>query len=251
MFEFLSLAFMAIFIFTRNRLSGFLGWHFFGLSWLFKVPHYLEISDYFNTGVMVLAFLTFTFLGLTIFRTDRLEVFISATSVALISSFVYFSFSLTPLKAILIEHTRDTTVWLARNLGFEFTPFGYNLIEYMGKYVEIILACTGIESMALFAGIAISTSAELKRRFYAFMASVPVIYVLNLLRNVFIVAAFGGEWFGPESFYIAHHVISKVLATIALIVISLTVFRFLPEFADMIFNLKDEVVRAWSRQERE
>lgn len=249
MFEFASILLMALFVFTGKRVLGFAGWFLFGVSWLLKIQHYLEISDYFNTGVMVSAFLVFTFIGITIIKSRNLEVFKEITLLALTSSFIYFAFSLTQLKIPLIEHTRDMTVALANSIGFDFTPLNNSLIEYNGKYVEIILACTGIESMALFAGISISTRADIKRRLQAFMISVPIIYLLNLLRNVFIVGAYGGEWFGPESFYIAHHIISKILATIALIAISLGVFRILPEFADLIFNLKDEVERTWRNQE--
>ncbi|AKG90802.1 archaeosortase A, PGF-CTERM-specific [Geoglobus ahangari] len=249
MLEFLSIALMFLYAVLRKKPLGFFAWFIFGVSWLLKIPHYLQISDYYNTVIMVLAFSLFTFMGLTILRSENQDVFVSATSVAFVSSLIYFSFALTELKTLLITHTADMTVILGKTLGFNFTRYDWNIIEYGGRYVEIILACTGIESMALFAGIAVSTKADLKRRVYAFLVSVPVIYVLNLLRNVFITAAFGEQWFGPDSFYIAHHVISKILATLALIAISVAVFRFLPEFADLIFNLKDEMVRTWKRQE--
>ncbi|WP_456368836.1 archaeosortase A [Geoglobus sp.] len=245
MLEFLSIALMLAYIALRNRYLGFLAWLLFGVSWLLKIPHYLEISDYYNTAIMVLAFTLFAFIGATILKTKNQEVFISATSVAFVSSLIYFSFALTDLKQLLISHTADVTVGAAKLLGFQFNRYDWNILEYHGKYVEIILACTGIESMALFAGITLSTRADVTRRAYAFLSSVPVIYVLNILRNIFITAAFGDQWFGPESFYIAHHVISKILATVALILISLSVFRFLPEFADLIFNLKDEMVKTW------
>lgn len=248
MLEFLSIALMLAYVLTERKFLGFSAWLLFGLSWLLKIPHYLEISDYYNTAIMILAFLLFAFIGLTILKTRNQEVFVSATSVAFVSSLIYFSFALTELKQLLISHTADVTVSTAKLLGFQFNRYDWNILEYHGKYVEIILACTGIESMALFAGITLSTRADVRRRVYAFLSSVPVIYVLNILRNIFITAAFGDQWFGPESFYIAHHVISKILATIALILISLSVFRFLPEFADLIFNLKDEMVKTWREQ---
>lgn len=249
MLEFLSIALMLAYVLARKRILGFSAWLLFGVSWLFKIPHYLGISDYYNTAIMILAFLLFAFIGLTILKTKNQEVFISATSVAFVSSFIYFSFALTELKQLIISHTADVTVSAARLLGFQFNRYDWNILEYHGKYVEIILACTGIESMALFAGITLSTRADAKRRIYAFLSSVPVIYVLNILRNIFITAAFGDQWFGPESFYIAHHIISKILATITLILISLYVFRSLPEFADLIFSLKDEMVKTWREQD--
>ncbi len=250
MLEFTSIALMLIYVVTRRRILGFAGWSLFGISWLLKIDYYLEIGDYYNTAIMVSAFSLFTFLGITILRTRNSSVFISATSVVLVSSLIYFTFALTPLKSNLISHTTDVTLLFAKSVGFDFTRHSEDIIRYRDDYVQIILACTGIESMALFAGISISTSAQIRRRVMAFMISVPVIYILNIMRNVFIIAAFGDGWFGPAdySFYIAHHVISKVLATLALIFISLGVFRLLPEFADMIFSLKDEVMRTWRGQ---
>jgi archaeosortase A (PGF-CTERM-specific) len=78
--------------------------------------------------------------------------------------------------------------------------------------------------------------ASFKRVSLAFFASVPVIYLLNLLRNVFVIAAYGSQWFGgaDESFYIAHTVIAKIGSTIALFVIAYVVLNILPELLDMI-----------------
>ncbi len=251
MLEFASITFMLIYVATRRRILGFAGWFLFGLSWLLKIPYYLQISDFYNTAIMVSAFAIFTFIGITVLRSENSRVFISTTSIALVSSLIYFIFALTPLKSNLIAHTADVAVLFANYIGFDFVRHSEDIIRYGDVYVQIILACTGIESMALFAGIAISTSAQIRRRIMAFIISVPVIYVLNLLRNVFIIAAFGDEWFGSSdySFYIAHHIISKILATLALILISLGVFRLLPEFADLIFSLKDEVMRVWRKQD--
>ena len=250
MFEFLSVAFMIIYVVTGKKPIGFSGWFLFGVSWLLKTQYYLQISDFYNTTLMILAFALFSFMGLTILRSENDRVFISATSVALVSSLIYFTFAITPLKSSLIVHTTDMSIELAEFLGFNFERHSEDIISHNGKYVQIILACTGIESMALFTGITLSTHAEIRRKLMAFLISVPVIYILNLLRNVFIVSAYGGEWFGSAdfSFYIAHHIISKILATLALIAISVGVFRLLPEFADLIFSIKDEVVRAWRRQ---
>jgi archaeosortase A (PGF-CTERM-specific) len=105
-----------------------------------------------------------------------------------------------------------------------------------GYKVEIILACTAIESIALFTGIIASVNAPFKRQAAAFLISVPVIYGLNLIRNVFIVDAYGMTWFGdPEtSFYIAHTVIAKVGSLMALFLIAYAVMKILPEIVDMI-----------------
>lgn len=97
--------------------------------------------------------------------------------------------------------------------------------------------------MALFTGATLGIKAGLSRKIRAFLVSVPVIYILNLFRNVFVTVSFAYSWFGENSFYIAHHVVAKILSTIALIVIAYMVFRFLPELAELIYSLKDEILR--------
>ncbi len=246
MLQFVSFVLMIMYAATKKRYVGAISWILFGIYWLSNVPYYLGIEDYFNTGVMVAAFVTFSIFGASILKNND-ETFVRLTLIAAISSLIYFSFAETPLGKELIEVVARQTVSLASALGFDFNIYG-DKIEYNGKVVQIILACTGIESISLFAGITIGTNSKLSNRVKAFLVSVPVIYVLNLLRNVFIVAAYGGEWFGENSFYVAHHVISKVLATLALILISMQVFKYLPEFADDIFRAKDLMVETWSRE---
>lgn len=242
----LAVVFMFIFTFTGLRPLGCIGWVLFGIFWLLNAPHYLHISDYFNTCLMIIAFVLFTLIGLTVLRTERVDLMREVTSFSALATLFYFPFALIPyLKRTLIGLVASHTCWLGRALGFDFHRLSYNEIAYNGKKVELILACTGIESMALFAGATLGIRADWGRKLKAFLISVPVIYVLNVLRNVFVLVAYGGMWFGDDSFYIAHNVISKVLATLALVLITLGVFKFLPELADLIYGLKEEIVHVW------
>ncbi len=249
---FLAVALMFTFVVSKNRFVGCVSWILFGLVWLLMVPYYISIADYFNTVVMILAFVLFTIIGLTILRTRRLDVLVDVTAFSALSALFYFPFAINPwLKKLIINVVANQTVSLAHLLGFEFEKVAYNKLYFNGKHVEIILACTGIESMALFAGATLGVRADFSRRLKAFMISVPVIYILNLFRNVFVLVAYGNEWFGENSFYIAHHVICKILATIALILISLGVFKILPELADLIYNLKEELVEVWKHDRKD
>ncbi len=248
----LAVAFMFIFIATKNRILGCIGWILFGIYWLTEIPNYIAVMDYFNTTIMILAFVLFTMIGLTILKTKNLDVFLDVTAFSALSALFYFPFAIDPwLNRGIISIVADQTVALGNILGFKIERIAFNKIGLNGRYVKIILACTGIESMALFAGATLGVKADFRRRLKAFMVSVPVIYILNLLRNVFVVVAYGNEWFGENSFYIAHHVICKILATIALVLISLGVFRFLPELADLIYNLKEELVEVWKHDRKD
>jgi len=113
----------------------------------------------------------------------------------------------------------------------------WNMISLNGYTVEIILACTAIESIALFMGLIGAVRAPLNRLAMAFIVSVPVIYILNLIRDIFVVVAYGEQWFGADSFIIAHNYIAKAGSGIALFVISYSVLRILPELFGMIDGL--------------
>jgi archaeosortase A (PGF-CTERM-specific) len=246
-----SLILMIIFVASRIEPAGGLGWILFGIVWITKLPHYLEIGDYFNSVVVTLAFLFFIVLGITILtdKKKNLNTFVDITSFSALAAIVYFPFALNEeLKLSLISFTADRTIALGHLLKFSFERYSDTVIMLNEHYVEIILACTGIESMALFSGATLGVRADLRRKIAAFLVSVPTIYILNLFRNVFVTASFAYSWFGENSFYIAHHVISKVLATLALILISLAVFKIIPELAELILNLKNVLVERWGWQ---
>jgi archaeosortase A (PGF-CTERM-specific) len=245
----ISIALMLAFIISKIRLVGGVGWILFSFEWIQHIPHYLEITDYFNSIVFLLAFVFFLILGIIILTDkDNLNVFVDITAFSALASLIYFPFAISDILSFrLISITTDATAMLANILGFEVYKYTEKILVLNERYVEIILACTGIESMALFAGATLGIRAELRRKILAFLISVPVIYILNLLRNIFVIASFSYSWFGDNSFYIAHHIISKIMATIALILISLAVFKILPELADLIFSLKNAMERKLGR----
>jgi len=239
-FVVLSIVLMLAYIFSELKLAGTLAWLVFSILWLLKIPYYLSISDYYNVVILFLAFFFFTVLAISILRKND-SVFIEVTSFSVLAIIAYFIFALTPLGKMLVTIVSSQTAFIGSALGFNMTSDEFHVYAN-SKSVEIILACTGIESMALFFGATMGLKAEWKRKLKAFVVSVPVIYILNLFRNVFVAASYAYSWFGENSFYIAHHIISKVLATLALILISFAVFRFLPELEELIFSLKDAMV---------
>ncbi len=231
---------MVVYVKTRSKFAGFLGWGLFSITCLVKVPDYLSSADYYNTVIFFLAYIFFLYMAIRILMANS-QTFVDVTAFSVLAFIVYFPFAFTPLGDVLIDCTASLTASLAGLLGYGIVKDGANL--YLnGKSVRIILACTAIESMALFTGATLGIRAELSRKVKAFLISVPVIYILNLFRNVFVAVSFAYSWFGENSFYIAHNVISKIGSTIALIFIAYGVFKLLPELADLIYSLKDELV---------
>lgn len=230
--------FLVAIIIPRNKnLIGASGWMFFAAHWALQPPHYLEISDFFNAVLMIFVSLFCIFMVFLNVRSPESDTLLTITSAAVIGGFLYFPFAeMSLLGDLLIETVTSQTVWGLNLLGAPATKLGSYI--FLNEYkIKIILACTGIESMALFTGVTFAVDAPPMRRFKAFLASVPLIYVLNIIRNMFIMAVYGYQWFGEHSFYIAHHGLAKIGSTMALFLIAYIVFLILPEVVDMIENL--------------
>jgi archaeosortase A (PGF-CTERM-specific) len=228
----------------RRALSG-VGWILFGVHWLKQPAHYLAISDPFNVGLTLAVALFSFYIGwLILVRSCSSRSCDWAGSAVAIGGFAYFPFAeLAPLREWLIGGTADLTLLLLNDLGVPAASGGGSVINLYGHSVEIVLACTAIESMALFAGVVLSVQAPLKRKMAALLASVPVIYGLNLFRNIFVVVAYSEEWFGDESFYLAHNVIAKAGSAVALFAIAYVVLILLPELLDMIDEFASDIRR--------
>lgn len=235
----------------RNKiklpLAG-ISWLFFSIHWMLQWKHYYDLEDYVNVFLTIFASVFSIFIGYIMIKKDKrlfgkingidtLTSILMMTTAAAIGGLSYFLFSEIPsMNLWLISTVTDHTVWMGSLLGIMITRLDWNLIAVNGYKVEIILACTAIESIALFIGLIASVNAPYKRLASAFIVSVPVIYGLNLIRNVFVVDAYGMMWFGdPEkSFYIAHTIIAKIGSLIALFLVAYVVLKILPEIIDMI-----------------
>ncbi len=258
---------------------GAIGWIVFAIHLGLEPIHYIEESDFLMALLMVFAALlcvivahlmVITYLQVTKGNTTKDLVIrendlLSLTKITALGCLFYFTFAqIQSLNHLIISTVTSHTVWLSNLVGFPVERIDWNLMTLEGYRVEIILACTAIESIALFMGIILGIRAERKRKFMAFMVSVPVIYILNLIRNTFVVGAFGYQWFGTgpmiinifgqeiylhdsASFYISHHIIAKIGSGIALFFIAYAVLRLLPEVLDLIdrlwFEIKEDINR--------
>jgi archaeosortase A (PGF-CTERM-specific) len=225
-------------------LFGGSGWVFLSIYWFSQPPSYIEIQDYFNAFLVVVAATASLFIAYITFQAinneeDGYEVLISLSKAASVGGLIYFLFAdVDFLNVGIISLVTNQTVWVVEKLGYPVAQVAWNQLAVGGLLpVEIILACTAIESIALFMGlISSATKATLSQKFKAFMISVPVIYSLNLLRTSFTASAYGLAWFGTpdESFHITEHFIAKIGSLVALFVISYMILKMLPEVTDMI-----------------
>ena len=248
---FIAIGLFALALLFKKRAVGALGWFVFSLYCASEVSYYLiEKVEYFDAAI-ALIFLAFTLLFAALMLkpaspSDREEeaLHFTVTKIALITAALYFPFAEFPaLETLIIALTTRITVTVLAILGVSVymvypssiytTASSFHAVY---KPIEIILACTAIQSMVLFAGLVFGVTAPRNRKLKAFLVSVPTIYVLNIVRNVFVTAAYFGEWFGPplQSFDIGHGIIARIFVMISLIAVAYAVFVLLPEALDLI-----------------
>lgn len=227
--------------FNSRFVFGGFGWSALSTYWFLQPASYIDIEDYFNAFLVVAAGAASLFIAYITFRQRKKnggEVLISLSRAASVSGLIYFLFAdVEFLNLGIISLVTNQTVWLVGKTGFPVAQVAWNKLAVNGLAVEIILACTAIESMALFTGLISSAAGSpVSKKSRAFLLSVPVIYALNLLRTSFTASAYGFGWFGTpdESFHISEHIIAKTGSMIALLAISYIILKMLPDVSDMI-----------------
>jgi archaeosortase A len=246
--------------FRVRKLVGGIGWGVFSIHWSYQPLHYLKVLDYANVFLTIAVALLCLLVAYIMFREyregplrvknnrevlhskfsaqgegDSLDITSMLTSASALGALVYFPFANFPsLNTWIIGGVASQIIWVLQYFEIPAYLKAWNMITLNGYTVEIILACTAIESIALFMGLIGAVRAPLNRLATAFIVSVPVIYVLNLIRDIFVVVAYGEQWFGADSFVIAHNYIAKAGSGIALFAISYLVLLTLPELLGMI-----------------
>jgi archaeosortase A (PGF-CTERM-specific) len=243
----------------QGRFVAAAGWVLFGLYWGLSTPYYyLHEHNIMYTVACLLAIPATCYGAYILVRYGR-ESLMILTRCAAIASIFYFPFQYLPwLSHWLIDVTTQITFAIIKALGepaiLGNTPETYDIIALNGQHVQIILACTAIQSMAIFVGVVGAVRIEWKRWLKAFLISVPVIYILNLVRNVFVISAFGNQWLQimPDtvvgwtgepvtytSFFWAHNVFAETGSLIALVVISYAVMTLMPELLSYLMDILD------------
>jgi archaeosortase A (PGF-CTERM-specific) len=228
-------------------------WGLFGLFWLAVFPHFaFEVKSFVEGGLALFAVPASIYTGYLILGgRERLHVLSRAVGVM---GLVYFPTQAVPaVRKFLIEEVARQTLWGIHLLGYdpvfrEGPIYGYMNYFYFGPdafSTYIVYACTGIGSMAIFAGLIVAVEAPLRRKLKSLAIAIPVIWVLNIVRNVFVAVAAGGGWFAMDpvvtlagfagvepieaSFWFSHSVLSQLGSVIALVGITWLVVRVIPE----------------------
>ncbi|RPJ54288.1 MAG: archaeosortase A, partial [Methanobacteriota archaeon] len=172
------------------------------------------------------------------------------TVAASVAFLIYAPFEyLAPLGGMLISALVAQILWMLEGLQHPAMLIDWNMLARKGFRIEIILACTGIQSIAIMLGVAAAVPTTLRQKIGAFLLVVPTIYVLNTLRNVFVILAYSEQWFpylpeiasngeyGYESFFWAHNVLSEIGALVLLVAIAYGLFTLIPALAALAGDL--------------
>jgi archaeosortase A len=258
------LGFLAFLVPGRHRkYAAIIGWTFIVLSLFANLNEYFRENNFLYP---LMAALSVPFLFITarylLLEDERVIHLSRAAAVAFI---VYAPFGYLPAIGgfpsfgdWLIGMVVGQIVWLLDLLHFSVSLADWNIIMRNNFRVEIILGCTGIQSIAIMLGVAAAVPTTLRQKVLAFLIIAPTIYFLNLLRNVFVIMAYTEQWFpfypeiasngelGYESFFWAHNVIAELLALVCLVIIAFGLFTIIPKlgnFADDLYTLYSGEVR--------
>lgn len=257
------IAFLACLIPGRHRrYAAIIGWTGMVLFLFAEIPYYLSIN---NMLYPIMALLSVPFLIITVkYLIAEDQRVLQLTRAAAVAFLIYAPFAFIPsLGNWLISVVVGQVMWVLQWVGFQAALIDWNTFIYNGYRVEIILACTGIQGIAIMLGVAGAVPTTLRQKLGAFILVVPTIYLLNILRNTAVIIAYTDQWFpylpeiagngelGYESFFWAHNVFAELLALVLLIGIAYGLFRLIPDlgkFANQIFLLyRDEIIRVIGR----
>ena len=250
-----------------------IGWFCLGFFWWVQVEHYILIKDPVNALFCAAAVPFFGYLAyheyLSLLWNKKYEPLRWLAAMTVVAGGIYFFVERVPyLSGWLIQVVAEQSIWILNILDIQTTLGSLDYGEGSRWYrpatnheevqisigaeawkhvdapsVTIVLACTALQSMIIFVGGVICTKAPANRRFYAFLATVPPIYILNLVRNAAVIWLTYEHIWGPDTFFWAHAVLGKVGSLVALIFLAIAVFHYLPEMQDSILGVIDLPLR--------
>lgn len=243
-----------------ERWFSTFGWLVLASVWIVMAPYFaLEARSPIQTVLVIVAIPATVWAGLVRWRgREQLVVLGNAAAIA---GLIYLpAYTIEPFRQWMIETVAVHTHWLMGLVGY--TPGivtgpgpGYmSQFDFDGHTTYIVMACTGLGSMAIFAGVILAVEGSLWRRLGATALLAGIIYGLNLIRNVFVGLATPLGWFGSDpfvsvaglfgvesvraSFFVSHTLIAQPLSVVALVGLTLLAVRLVPE----LFTLFDEIV---------
>ena len=235
-------------------------WVVFAVFWGVLAPHFAFTQRSIIEGVLsALAVPLSLYVAFLVWQ-DRRD-FRTLTRGVAFMGLVYLPFqTIGVLQQTAIEMTTRHTELLMGALGYHppviESEHGYRQIIVFTApdghrfTTRVVLACTGIGSISIVAGLVAAVNASMTRRLQALAVAVPIIYGLNIVRVAFIALAHGNQWFADwqtvaftlfqttnantVSYLIADRVIAQSLSVVALVALTLLLLRIVPELGSVV-----------------
>jgi len=243
-----------------ERHGATAAWSLFAVFWALMIPHYVLEMRSIVEGLLSVVAVPATLYVAWLIWTERRSFEVLTRAVA-VMGFIYLPFeAITFIRSGSIEMVTHHVEFILQSLGYDptvitgpdglrstflfFADNGHRLTT------RVILACTGIGSISIVAGLTLAVDAAPRRQALGIAIAVPIIYGLNVLRVAFIALAHGYQWFanfqGPiflvfgiedpylVSYIIADRVISQSGSVVALVLITLGLLKLVPELATVV-----------------
>ena len=246
------LGFLAFLVPGRHRkYAAIFGWTCIILALFSNLDYYFGENNFLYPLIAALS-VPFLFITAKYLLKEDMRA-LNLSRAAAVAFIIYAPFEYIPAAGDwLIGVVVGQIVWVLDMLHFSVTLAEWNIIMRNNFRVEIILGCTGIQSIAIMLGVAAAIPTDTKQKILAFLIIAPTIYFLNLLRNAFVIMAYTEQWFpywpevasngetGYESFFWAHNVIAELTALIILVIIAYGLFSIIPKlgsYADDLYQM--------------
>lgn len=160
------------------------------------------------------------------------------------------------LIELVAHHTHELMGLLGHNPGIVADNYaGYaSKFDFDGHTTYIVMACTGLGSIAVFAGAILAVDGRPTRKIAATVLIGATIYVLNLVRNVFVGLSTPHGWFDFEpfmsvsavfgiegfrnSYFISHTLLAQPISLLVVLGLTVVALRLVPG----LFSIFDEVI---------
>lgn len=275
---------------TEARQILAAAWGLFAVFWLSLIYPWFVTDDSFVRGAGAVIAVPLSIIMAKTFWKGSAELITLTRAVAIMGVVYAPFLVIDPLREQLILMVTDHTAWAMSLIGYEppvvterfeaiqYAPDGFSLDrldpeneryseipkedQYENSFIffhedgvrtisyTIILACTGIGSMSVVIGLVAAVNASLRRKVRAIALAVGIIYVLNIVRNVFIGINFGHQYmhWAPDtimwlfmmdnelrvSYIWADRILAQIGSVIAMLIIFYLVLREVPEIMEPI-----------------
>lgn len=243
----------------ERRLST-AGWIALAVLWVVMLPYFVfEAQSPLESLGVLLAVPLSLWIGIVRWR-GRERLTILGNAVAIAGAIYVPASTIEPVRRWLIETVAGQTHWLMGLLGHHPGLVADDFVGYTSQFdfdghtTYIVMACTGLGSIAVFAGAILAADGRPMRKLAATVLVAAIIYGLNLIRNVFVGLATPFGWFDFEpflsitsllgispvrnSYYVSHTIIAQPASLLVVLGLTLLTLRLVPG----VFSIFDEIV---------